>query len=276
MIEAQITGQLEHPSIVPLHDLGIDDTGQPFYVMKFIHGRRLSEVIAEFQARKSSIDWSSDLEFRKLLETLVQVCNVVAYAHNKKVLHRDIKPDNVMLGPYGETLVVDWGLAKVIGQPDETCESGVHLSSSGSTATQDGAVVGSPFYMSPEGAEGRPAAVDKSSDVYLLGATLYQILTGQPPRQGSSNWELIDLAIHSRPDRATKTRSARAAHAARGDLPEGDGVSQAGPLPGAAGVRRRYPAISGRSTDVSLPRAVRRSNLTLGEATCGRHFSQGS
>ena len=117
--EAQITGQLEHPSVVPLHDIGVDDTGQPFYVMKFIHGRRLHEAIAEFHAGKSPVDWTEDLEFRRLLEILVSVCNVVAYAHHKGVVHRDIKPDNVMLGPYGEVVVVDWGLAKVIGQPDE-------------------------------------------------------------------------------------------------------------------------------------------------------------
>jgi tetratricopeptide (TPR) repeat protein/tRNA A-37 threonylcarbamoyl transferase component Bud32 len=199
LIEAQITGQLEHPSVVPLHDIGLDDAGQPFYIMKFIHGRRLKDAIADFHARKNSADWSDGVEFRRLLETFVSICNVVAYAHHKGVLHRDIKPENVMLGSYGETLVVDWGLAKVVGQMDETCHSGVRLSGSGSTATQDGAIVGSPYYMSPEGAEGHPEAVDQSSDVYLLGATLYEILTSRPPRQGSSSWELIDLALHSRP-----------------------------------------------------------------------------
>ena len=199
LIEAQITGQLEHPSIVPLHDLGTDDAGQPFYVMKFIQGRKLKDAIASFHADHAAADLSDDLEFRRLLETFVSVCNVVAYAHHKGVLHRDIKPDNVMLGPYGETLVVDWGLAKLIGQPDELRESGVRLGGSGSTATQDGAIVGSPYYMSPEGAEGRPEAVDQSSDVYLLGATLYEILTARPPRQGASSWELVDLALHSQP-----------------------------------------------------------------------------
>ncbi|MGD9632690.1 MAG: protein kinase [Pirellulales bacterium] len=197
--EAQITGQLEHPSVVPLHDIGVDDAGQPFYVMKFIHGRRLREAIANFHAHKSSADWSDDLEFRRLLETLVSVCNVVAYAHHKGVVHRDIKPDNILLGPYGEVVVVDWGLAKVIGQPDEERGSVVRLSGSGSTATQDGAIVGSPLYMSPEGAKGQPDAVDQASDVYLLGATLYEMLCAQPPRQAASSWELIDLALNSRP-----------------------------------------------------------------------------
>jgi len=198
-VEAQITGQLEHPNIVPLHDLGFDDHGCPYYVMKFIRGRRLREAITQFHTRDIAGDWSEDVEFRRLLEVLVSVCNVVAFAHSKGVLHRDIKPDNVMLGAFGETLVVDWGLAKVIGQAEAPRASGVYLSTSGSTATQDGAIVGSPYYMSPEGAEGHSEAVDQTSDVYLLGATLYEVLTDRPPRHGSSNWELIDQARHSRP-----------------------------------------------------------------------------
>ena len=197
--EAQITGQLEHPSIVPLHDLGLDESGQPFYVMKFIQGRRFREVIAEYHAQKTSSDWSKDLTFRQLLQTFVSVCNVIAYAHSKAVLHRDIKPDNIMLGPFGETLVVDWGLAKIIGHPEDPLDKSVRVSSSGSTATQDGAIVGSPLYMSPEVAHGITESIDQSSDVYLLGATLYEIITARPPRQGSSQWELIAMARHSQP-----------------------------------------------------------------------------
>jgi serine/threonine protein kinase/Tfp pilus assembly protein PilF len=204
-IEAQITGQLEHPSIVPLHDLGVDDAGQPYYVMKFIKGRRLREDIAQFHLNPRNVNWAEDVEFRRLLDAFVKVCQVVAYAHCKGVLHRDIKPDNIMLGEYGETLVIDWGLAKVMDRPEEVQGSYVHLSGGGSTATQEGAIVGSPFYMPPEGAEGNPEAVDRASDVYLLGATLYEILTGKPPRSGSSNWELIDLARHTRPAAPRKT-----------------------------------------------------------------------
>jgi tetratricopeptide (TPR) repeat protein/tRNA A-37 threonylcarbamoyl transferase component Bud32 len=204
LVEAQITGQLEHPSVVPLHDMGVDDGGHPFYIMKFIKGQRLKDAIAAFHDSKPSADWPNDVGFRRLLETFVSICNVVAYAHSKGVLHRDIKPDNVMLGSYGETMVVDWGLAKVIGQSDAPVESNVRLSGVSSTATQDGAVVGSPFYMPPEGAEGRPDAVDQSSDVYLLGATLYETLTAKPPRVGSSSLELIDLARYSRPTNPRK------------------------------------------------------------------------
>src|SRR5262249_30055411 len=137
--------------------------------------------------------------FRGLLETFVDICNAVAYAHSKGVLHRDIKPENVMLGSFGETLVLDWGLAKVVGKPEQLVDQSVRLSGEASTATMDGSIVGSPVYMSPEGAEGRTDDIDETSDVYLLGATLYEILTAKPPRQGSSQWELIDLARKVRP-----------------------------------------------------------------------------
>ncbi|HEY2881515.1 MAG TPA: protein kinase [Pirellulales bacterium] len=204
LVEAQVTGQLEHPSVVPLHDVGIDEKGDPYYVMKFIQGRQLSDAIHEFHAGKKSPDWTNNLQFRRLLETFIATCNAIAYAHSKGVLHRDIKPDNVMLGSYGETLMVDWGLAKVAGRPDEPATSAVRLSGGASTATQDGTIVGSPLYMSPEGAEGRTEEIDEQSDVYLLGATLYEILTAKPPRQGSSQSELINLARKCRPQEPRK------------------------------------------------------------------------
>ena len=178
--------------------------GQPFYVMKFIQGRKLKEAISDFHADKSSADWPNELSFRRLLETFVSICNVVAYAHHKGVLHRDIKPDNVMLGSYGETLVVDWGLAKLIGQPDDARGSGVRLSGSGSTATQDGAIVGSPYYMSPEGRRG-PAKRGRPIQRRLsVGRYSLRDLDRAAPRQGSSSWELIDLALHSQPTNPRK------------------------------------------------------------------------
>ena len=199
LVEAQVTGQLEHPSVVPMHDLGTDDTGQPFYIMKFIEGQILKEAIADFHTRKTSTDWPRDVAFLRLLQTYINVCYAIAYAHSKGVLHRDIKPDNVMIGPYGETLVLDWGLAKVVAGPDLPSDPPVRVSVDDLATTQDGTIVGTPVYMSPEGAQGHGEAVDRASDVYLLGATLYEILTARPPRHGSSRWELIDLARTSRP-----------------------------------------------------------------------------
>ena len=199
IVEAQVTGQLEHPSVVPLHDLGVDDAGQPYYVMKYIHGRSLGEAIVDYHAHKARLDWPADLQFLRLLEAFVSVCNAVGYAHSKGVLHRDIKPSNVMLGAYGETLVLDWGLAKVVGHGQLDHDAAVRVSADDSVTTQDGDIVGTPVYMSPEEARGETEAVDHSSDVYLLGSTLYEILTARPPRQGSSRWELLDLARKSRP-----------------------------------------------------------------------------
>ncbi len=195
-MEAQVTGQLEHPSIVPVHDLGVDEDGRPFYVMSFIRGRTLKEVIAEHHENGSPGGESREVQSARLLEIFVKICHAVAYAHHRGVLHRDLKPENVMLGPFGEVLVLDWGMAKLTGQPDAAEGSQpVHLTgSSGSTETEAGTVLGSPPYMPPEAAEGRTADADERTDVYLLGATLYHLLTGKPPRQGSSVYEMIELA----------------------------------------------------------------------------------
>jgi tetratricopeptide (TPR) repeat protein len=196
LVEAQVTGQLEHPGIVPVHDLGVDEAGRPFYVMSFIHGRTLKDVIAEYHDDNAHGGESRDVRIVRLLEIFVKICQTVAYAHHRGVLHRDLKPENVMLGPFGEVLVLDWGMAKLHDQPEQAERSRpVHLTGSGgSTETEAGTVLGSPPYMPPEAAEGRTADVDERTDVYLLGATLYHLLTGKPPREGSSVHEIIELA----------------------------------------------------------------------------------
>src|SRR5207249_2346593 len=111
LIEAQITGQLEHPGIVPVHDLGVDEEGRPFYVMSFIHGSTLKEAIDDYHAGVSTPGEAREVQFSRLLEIFVKVCQAVAYAHHRGIVHRDLKPDNVMLGPFGEALVLDWGMA---------------------------------------------------------------------------------------------------------------------------------------------------------------------
>src|SRR5258706_10940777 len=165
--EAQITGQLEHPAIVPVHDLGIDDNGSPFYVMKFVHGTTLKRAIQDFhspelRARRRQV------EMHRLLNIFIDLCHAIAYAHSRGVIHRDIKPENVMLGEYGETVVLDWGLAKVIDQPNIAGgSSSIHPIGGSSTLTGAGSVMGSPLYMAPEMAEGLTAQTDKRTDVYL-------------------------------------------------------------------------------------------------------------
>ena len=186
MLEAEITGGLEHPGIVPVYGLGTYADGRPFYAMRFIRGDSLKDAIERFYsaaAAKRTVSRRT-LEFRALLRRFIDVCNAIEYAHSRRVLHRDLKPGNIMLGKYGETLVVDWGLAKALGSNDEQSDSDerpIEPSGSGSAPTQMGSAIGTPQYMSPEQAAGRLDQIGPPSDVYSLGATLYCILSGQPP-----------------------------------------------------------------------------------------------
>lgn len=229
--EAEVTGGLEHPGIVPVYSLGHYGDGRPFYAMRFIRGDSLKEAIEQFHANRStggspvSIEGkepaqradtyaptvigaappeaqvaspASDqreplttrkqfesIEFRKLLGRFIDVCQSIEYAHSRGVLHRDLKPGNIMLGKYGETLVVDWGLAKAAGKDDRFADSEeatfIPSSGSGLEQTQQGSIVGTPSYMSPEQAAGKLDQLGPTTDVYSLGATLYHLLTGQAP-----------------------------------------------------------------------------------------------
>lgn len=197
MLEAEVTGALEHPGIVPIYGLGQYGDGRPFYAMRFIRGDSLEEAIDRFHAlEKSGRDpGQRELDLRKLLRRFVDVCNAMQYAHSRGVLHRDLKPGNIMLGKYGETLVVDWGLAKPLGAKTETLDSeegSVQLSSDSMTSpTLMGSVVGTPQYMSPEQAAGNLDKVGAAADVYSLGATMYYLLTGQPPMTGENLGRLL-------------------------------------------------------------------------------------
>ena len=193
LLEAEITGGLEHPGIVPVYGLGSYPDGRPYYAMRFIKGDSLHETIRQFHSPEAAAGRGPlvrSLEFRRLLGRFIDVCQAMEYAHSRGVLHRDLKPGNIMLGKYGETLVVDWGLARARGRqpsarPGEADEQTlVPHSGSGVEATQMGAVIGTPAYMSPEQAAGRIDELDTTSDVYGLGATLYALLTGKPPIEG--------------------------------------------------------------------------------------------
>ena len=187
LLEAEITGGLEHPGIVPVYGLGTYADGRPYYAMRFIKGDSLKDAIERFHQaeRPGRQTGERSLRLRDLLGRFVDVCNAVAYAHSRGILHRDLKPGNIMLGQYGETLVVDWGLAKPLEQPEQVTPSHEGLlkpsSGSGSAPTQMGRALGTPHFMSPEQAAGRLDLLGPASDVYSLGATLYCLLVGRPP-----------------------------------------------------------------------------------------------
>jgi tetratricopeptide (TPR) repeat protein/tRNA A-37 threonylcarbamoyl transferase component Bud32 len=190
LLEAEITGGLEHPGIVPVYGLGTYGAGRPYYAMRFVRGDSLKEAIEQFHAARAlkRDPGKRSLELRSLLRRFTDVCNAIDYAHSRGVLHRDIKPGNIIIGKHGETLVVDWGLAKATGrsEPGSGERTLVPSSASGSSETLPGSALGTPAYMSPEQAEGNFESLGRRSDVYSLGATLYCLLTGRPPFAGDA------------------------------------------------------------------------------------------
>ncbi|QDT01214.1 serine/threonine-protein kinase [Adhaeretor mobilis] len=196
LLEAEITGGLEHPGIVPIYGLGASADGRPYYAMRFIRGDNLATAIRAYHEEGEKADGPDKVvQLRRLLGRFLDVCNAVYYAHQRGVLHRDLKPGNVMLGEYGETLVVDWGLAKPIGAAEDTVADQsenmvqsplVPRSGSVVDATQLGSAIGSPHYMSPEQARGEHDQLGPAADVYSLGATLYTLLTNRRPIHGDT------------------------------------------------------------------------------------------
>ena len=165
--EARITGLLDHANVVPVHDIGRDERGNASYTMKLVEGQTLSEVIAGQKSQR-------DLE--RILQILLKVCDGLSYAHSRGVIHRDLKPDNIMVGSYGQVYVMDWGLAQVNGEARQTVVEG--------RVDPDGIVIGTLQYMAPEQARGEVSSIDPRTDVFGLGAILYKALTGIAPYNG--------------------------------------------------------------------------------------------
>lgn len=187
--EAQMTARLQHPGIVPVHDLGQLQDGRFYFTMKHIVGRTLSEVIAELHQAIEGGSWqptSSGWSFRRVLDAFHRVCEAVAYAHSQGVVHRDLKPENIMVADHGEVKVVDWGLVKMAAQTLSDLPAVIEPSPPvGNQETQHGEIKGTPSYMSPEQAGGEVDQIGPHTDVYGLGAILYEILSGRPPYEGA-------------------------------------------------------------------------------------------
>ncbi len=179
--EARVTARLQHPSIIHVYEAGVWPGGEPFYAMPLVSGRSLDKVVTE----KQTLD-----ERLGLLPNVIAVADALAYAHNANVIHRDLKPANVLVGDFGETVVIDWGLAKDLGAVTDPKESLQLRVRAAAEETMSGSVVGTPAYMAPEQARGD--AVDQRADVYALGALLYKVLVGAAPYTGANGREVIE------------------------------------------------------------------------------------
>lgn len=194
MREAKLTGQLEHPSVVPVYDFGTKSDGTNYYVMKYVRGRTLLEAIRDSEADTSE---ESTYNRLRLLDCLIDVCEAMAYAHAKGIIHRDLKPSNVVLGEFGETIILDWGLAKKKAEKDDAIGDEAQLRpEQGDDITRHGAILGTPSYMAPEQADASFGTVDERSDVYSLGAILFFILAGEKiyPARGREAMEFLSSA----------------------------------------------------------------------------------
>jgi serine/threonine-protein kinase len=197
--EAKVTGQLEHPNIVPVYEIAARDDGSVFYTMKLVRGKTMAHRLLAIQRDPGLSPQQKLAERLKLLDPYIDICNAVAYAHSRGVIHRDLKPANIMLGEFGETLVLDWGLARVHGQQDSSTvrRKAVEQAFSPSLVQEDaagtlaGAVLGTPAYMPPEQARGELDKLDDRADVYALGAILYEILAGRPPYEGANARDVL-------------------------------------------------------------------------------------
>jgi hypothetical protein len=194
-----VQGQLEHPSVVPVYDLGLESSGRSFFTMKRVRGRTLREVLSGLRARDATLE--AEFSLRRMLSAFSQLCWAVAFAHSRGVVHRDIKPENVMFGDFGEVHLLDWGVATVIEDLRATSEEGargvVDAELPNDHRTLAGEMIGTPGYMSPEQINGNPDELDERVDVVALGAVLFEILTLEPLIEGVKTHEVVAATLTS-------------------------------------------------------------------------------
>lgn len=193
--EAQITGQLEHPNIVPVHEMGVDGAGNLYFTMKYVEGASLAEVL--LRLREGNRDAQNEYSVLRLLDVFIKICEGMSFAHNRGVIHRDLKPANIMVGRFGEVQVMDWGVAKVVGRQFRSSdnESGIVLTDrldQGSVHTMVGSIIGTPSYMSPEQAKGDIDIINHKSDIFSLGVILYEMLCLRSPWTGKNSDEVLE------------------------------------------------------------------------------------
>jgi len=210
LYEARLTANLQHPNIIPIYDIALDENGNPYFTMKALKGETLSEIIK--QLRNGNVEYRHYTRTR-LLGIFLKVCNAIDYAHTKGVIHLDLKPSNVIVGDFGEVQVLDWGLSTLITHLDECAGETVSWHSLDEVSLEDGqtltrylensaqrrrhrnVVGGTPGYMSPEQAQGVPADIDFQTDVYMLGSLLYEILTYQCPITGDTIKDVLQKTV---------------------------------------------------------------------------------
>ncbi len=242
--EAEVLAALAHPNIVPIHALGVDPVGRPFYSMKMIHGRTLQWIIKQLAAGDAAT--AAAYTRQRLLDIFRKVCDAVAFAHAKGFLHRDLKPENIMVGEFGEVLVMDWGLAKAIRRAGAGGGAPPALNAEPETLPY---IEGTPQYMSPEQAHGVYGGLDERSDIYSLGGVLYAILTLRPPVKGASLNEVLEKVRKGETTAIALPRGADST-AARPDQPVPDALRAVTSKALARSKEMRYGSVAELSSDI--------------------------
>lgn len=202
--EAQITGQLEHPNIVPVHEIGVDGRGNLYFTMKLVEGEELSSIIKRLKKKDPSAQRAYPVS--RLVDVFIKVCEGVAFAHSRGVIHRDLKPANIMVGRFGEVQIMDWGVAKIVGRKEDTADRAVvsDRQEDDASRTMAGSILGTPSYMSPEQARGEVNSMGPEADIFSLGVILYELLALTTPWTAQTSAQVLDQVKNYDPDPPTK------------------------------------------------------------------------